>query len=269
MQKSHWLKPVFLTLIILSFIIFFFLAQNILEILLDMLLPKNYIIEFGEKVIYVHELTIFLSLTGLWILSFLLLIPLKLGQLKWHCALADGKELSVTAIFEFFHNRRYWKSIALVCNIFFRIFGWSVLAFAPGTALIFYSIYASSHLPGFSTVFLNAMGIILLVLAGILVIYISLKFLIAPYIFVHESHLGVCEVIRKAKQYSQNQRGLLFIFLLSFVFWKISEIFILPALYVEPYYINCLTILTRYLVSGGTKKQIAAKNKDKTIEIQL
>lgn len=196
------------------------------------------------------------------VISFLILSPLIIGMFEWYWNITDGKETKIGDIFAWYGSGKlYGKSLLLSLNIGIRMILWSILLFAVPTAL---EIVGNLIITGIGTnvkqmtgdmMMKYAVGAIcllggfLLTLgAALLYIFIISRYIPAVYLFTENKDLKSAEAIKISVKYSKPYRWEYTKFVLSYIGWFITCIFLLPLLYVIPYFFSSLTVFTKSII---------------------
>jgi uncharacterized membrane protein len=209
-------------------------------------------------------------------LAFLILSPLLLGMLEWYWNLTGGKKTGVGDIFAWYGSGKlYGKSLLLGINIGIRTLLWGILTCGVPAVLIAAASYYNnginfeqSNLSAIEVQKLLIAGILfmlggLLMLGGILLlIFITSKYITAMFLIVEDNSRKVSEVIKDSIKYTRKFRWEITKFILSYTGWFITCIFLVPSLYVVPYFCSSLSVFEKHIIYSQRQN----KKDDDTIQ---
>lgn len=209
------------------------------------------------------------------VISFLILSPLIIGMFEWYWNITDGKEAKIGDIFAWYGSGRlYGKSLLLSLNIGIRMILWSVLLFAVPTALeivgnlLMTSVGTNVAEMTGDTLMKYAIGVIcllggflLMLGAALLYVFIVSRYIPAVYLFTENKDLKSSEAIKISVKYSKVYRWEYTKFVLSYIGWFITCIFLLPLLYVIPYFFSSLTVFTKSIIYSERGKEKSDETK--------
>ena len=202
----------------------------------------------------------FLISTLSMICALLVLSPLSLGVTQWYYKTVSGEPVGVSLIFSFFsHGKLYFKSVWYHIQITVRAFLWGILLFAPGLTLFALCNYFLEHpAEGIETVALSiglVLAVLLIVLCAVVLMLVLFRYFLAPYYLVDNPELTVTQAIRLSIKGTKEQKGDLFLFVLSFLPWMLLGILLLPLLYVLPYYLASKSLYAKVLITRQSREQ--------------
>lgn len=87
-------------------------------------------------------------------------------------------------------------------------------------------------------------GLILFIVPGIL---FAIRFSVLPFVLADYPEMSASEALAKCKEITDGKKGDLFIFFVSFLGWFMLCIFVIPIVYVAPYYYASLANYYYYL----------------------
>lgn len=205
------------------------------------------------------------------LITLFVMVPLALGMLEWFWNLTDGKKMDVGGVFAWYGSGRlYGKSLLLGFDIGIRSLFWGILTCGAPLAMLIganYYYYASGinhkqeNLSAIDVQKLFIVGIllifgILLLLGGILLyIFITSRYIIAPFLMVEDNSRKVSAVVKDSIKYSRKYRWEFTKFILSFVGWAFVCIAVLPLLYVVPYFCSSLSIFSKHIIYAQRPQQ--------------
>lgn len=202
------------------------------------------------------------SLSGAWMVSylitllmavgsFILIIPLRLGITNWYLNLSNGESDDILGIFSFFAKRKmFLRSLWLAIQIGVRVLLYSILYLIVPTAGVLFSIRVlNSSLTG--SAFIGSMTLVfsaaLFVLLFCFLLLRVQRYFLARY-YLLDQQTPVRKAIRASIHATRGIRDEILLFKLSFLPLGISLVFILPVLYVSPYYSMCSMLYARFLI---------------------
>lgn len=247
MLRGRWMQAIALMLILSAMV----LGLNLLE--------DRYRSAFHIPLIsgqWEYNLTVpSLIITGVFsVLTILFTQPLAIGQSEWYWKVSGGDEVHVGDVFGWFGSLRlYGKSLWLWLNLFVRYLLWSVAICALPYACILTSVYyflpRRSETPYLmAAAFLLVFGCLLLLVAVFVLLYVAMRYFLAPYLLVEDNTRRVGAIVRDSVRFSKTYRWDIVKFVLSFIPWFISCYFILPMLYVWPYFFSSSAVLARHII---------------------
>ena len=210
-------------------------------------LPANlqaarlFLIHYQERVILWLTSLLILALF-VWAIS----APLRLGAARWYYKSSMGEEASVQELFSFYNGKGWKRALGLELSVFLRLFGWWLLYLLPGVLL-----FAVSTLPGqaIQTITLLRMGGAVCIM-GVLTagVWKALGYFAARTAAVKWEEAGVNECIRASMQAMKGRKASVFVLVLSFLGWALLSFFVLPILFVQPYFEMSRTTCAKWLL---------------------
>ena len=191
-------------------------------------------------------------ITGGAALTYFLLMPaLALGFVKLHFAFAEGREESVSAVFDMFSSfKSFVKSIVFTVAFSLRHAFCAAVALVPGGVLFY--LAENYIVPENRTVHLLkisacCVGIALMLLCLALAFIYAQRWHAASYYFV--SGRKVHESFKLSVRATKGRRVHIAGFKVSFVGWWLLNLLVLPVLWFVPYYSVSSAIYAKYLIS--------------------
>ena len=191
---------------------------------------------------------------ALLFLSAWLLSALRQGALAWHIRCAEGKHASFLQVMYWLRRARSLKSRCLFWAVRIRMTGWFLLLNAPCFALLAAWLYGEkteelSFLPSYTALG----GAVLCGVVGSAFAYLLCQqYALCAYLLAKEPSLGVHETIRLSRRYMETNCGKLLWFKLTFLPWFLSCLFVLPVIYVVPYYRQSIVCRMADFVSAAS-----------------
>ena len=141
---NNWGKAISIVLLNTAVYLLFAIIEMMIAQLLELPIGDSTIL---MSVSGAHTLSFILSLL-MSIGSFLLMVPLNLGIMRWYHSLSDGVSEDIMGIFSCFANRKmFFRSLWLSLNTGVRIALTAVLyLFLPTVGFVLSSFLLSSHL---------------------------------------------------------------------------------------------------------------------------
>ncbi|HEX3026451.1 MAG TPA: DUF975 family protein [Clostridia bacterium] len=205
------------------------------------------------------------------LLTLLLVTPLEFGQKEWFWNLAENKEPPISRVFNWFGSfRLYGKSVLLNLNIAVRSALWTILICGVPFAMIFGAYYMEIHYSDSKylmiSLALSLFGLLLLLGAVFLLIYVLTRYFLAVYLFVEDNTRKTNGVIKESIRISKGYRMEILKFTLSFIGWFFLRqlSYGLLSFYVDPYYYSSSVIFSKHLIytKRAADKADVAQNTD-------
>ena len=176
----------------------------------------------------------------------LLLSPLFNGALRGAAQTAQYRDCSAGDVFYYFRSPRRWGKTVLINLLVFSLFSAACFAFDIGgfTRALLPQLYEeelSLSLNGFLAVFIDVVTVILRVVFYMLFIHFPLT------AYALHEHLKVEKCVFIMIGFSVLHFGKLFRLMLSFIGWLALCFFVVPALYVIPYYATASMLSSKWL----------------------
>lgn len=243
--KNNWFCA---AKIILTFILIFILPYAF-EVLLLLLLGRFGIINLSGAA-FTSPNPIMLAVTLIRIIvTIIIATPLYFGILLWYWELAKGNRHEFYECFGFFTNRKlFFRVIWLKLSVGIRVVASYLIALIPISISMFLFEMIRAHTSK-SDIFLLLL-ICSTVLSIVTIISISIfcmRYLLVDFIYIANPDMPIREIIRQSKSTMSGRKANSLCFILSFSFWFLMCIFILPIIYVLPYFTTSLSSYTRKL----------------------
>lgn len=172
--------------------------------------------------------------------------PAALGLLRYFWRIVYNETDNPIAIFYYFSSLKiYWRSMSIIFTIAFKVFIFSLLLNIPIFILKALSHSVLYEFIGLSmpvwTVNLANVTVILKIIANIGLVFIMLKFYLAPMLFIADDNMDAAEAMHMSSIISKRS-SVDFIYLgFSFFGWILLSVLVIPVIFTVPY------ILTSYL----------------------
>ena len=186
------------------------------------------------------------------LLTFLTMVPLLMGVLKWYYRLSDGPTPDLRTIFDYLSAPRlYCKTLLLGLTIIFRtvLFG-AVISLLPAGVWVALKMVGSigNSIAAIGQALLFFLFLVLTVLAAVLTICFSLRYFLAPYYFAEDEHIPIRQAVCRSVKAMKRMQGQVFGLLLGWTPLWLSCILVAPLLFAAPYCSAALAINARYLM---------------------
>lgn len=256
--KPNWGKSIAILLILLAVTLICSLFKQLIISLtgiqpfLDLNgTPTDFLDNIPNTSFYAYMLDL-LSLL-LWAL---VLAPLRLGLSRWFYRLSFSCQDDSNYIFYYFSNiRDYFRCVWFKCNLGLRQLLWLLLFLLPGGLML--SVGYVSYIGGSSMMnsVVSSVAVILgvVAVAASIVLYLLfiLRYSLADYLFFSNRDMSVSEVIRTSIAYTQGRKIQIAFFVLSFAPLFLLGVFVVPLLFVLPYFHTAFSIYARYLIESN------------------
>ncbi|MBR5486324.1 MAG: DUF975 family protein [Oscillospiraceae bacterium] len=265
--SDYWAKAVAILLLLLAIMMFFTIMNSVLDMAagvggyLDIYrTADNFLDDFPNISI------ISLVITGLLSLGMVvIMIPLCLGVKRWYYLLSDGYSDDLLSIFNFFASAKLlWRSVSLAVLLGICKLAWTVLLLAPAGGCAwgawYFTKHADTEYAALYATLLIMLGIVL-ALVGLVMLAVQLnRYFLAEYYMVSQKDISAYKTISLSCKSTKGMRIRILAFKLSFVGWFALSIFVMPVLYVQPYYEMSSVLYARYLIETAERNE---KNKAK------
>lgn len=255
--KNNWGKAVTVFMSVCAVWLLIALAEQIVRLLINVPPTATSLSDTGEEIIITNTSIYSTLMTAAGALFFLVfLMPLTLGQYFWHYSNSKGSDSRVSSVFSPFSSfKNLAKSLWYFINISFRRLLWFFVFFFPASVLLTLiktllseveTQYSKYLILGF-----DLLTAALLILSLTLYTIFSMCYFLAPYLLVSDPTLSVNKAIRISTMMMRSRKVEAFWFVLSFFGWFLLCIFVLPLLYVFPFYANARAHYARHIVENS------------------
>ena len=254
--SGSWGRAIGIFFICVTIYIMFSLLRGMMSLLVDipdfrdiLKTPGYYLDDVPVKTVAALVMEALFVLAGLIVNA-----PLSLGVKQWYYAMAGGQPDDLSAIFSFFsRGRLFFRALWFRVSLAVRSVLWGILFFiVPG------AVFAASWLlldRGSNTVggLLALLGAMLALLSAVFwCIFIS-RYFMAPYLLAEQTGMTARQAIKHSVREMHGGRTEIFLLELSFLPWALLCIFILPLLYVVPYYSGSKALYARYFIERARR----------------
>lgn len=268
--SGNWGKVICIFLITAAIYIIFALMQGVLSLIFN--IPdfndifSSY--QYLNAPVIIPPITLIMAAVFA-VFSLIVNSPLMFGIKGWYYRMISGECGEIGTVFAFFSNMRLllktiWHDIVIAI----RTVLWSIVfAVIPGTICGFGALILNN--PAYTDLY-RLGGILLLILGGLLAVLSQIfimiftkRYFLSAYLIVEDNSISVHKAIKTSVRYTKGSRFEIFVFHLSFLPWMVLSIFLLPLLYVAPYYGSANALYAKYLIERGKlneNEQRAVKN---------
>lgn len=178
------------------------------------------------------------------------LSPLYIGFVKLSSKIAQKENPPLFDIFTYFTSfRLYKKALHYSVAIMARYIGWGIVCAFPFTILI--ALFQTQVKPStdmLGAVGINSLSILLGVASVALWVFVTRKYFMAGYLFVNDRYeYSSIECIKQSVSIMKKYRVQAAKLTLSFIPWFLLCFFVLPWLYVLPYYKTACSISAKWI----------------------
>lgn len=187
------------------------------------------------------------------LLSYVILTPLKLGELSWYYEAGKHQQEGIASIFEYFGSvKLFLRSVLLNLAIGVRVALVGILlmlpaslCFAAGTFL-----WQSDTDPLEKMLILGIYlgGSVLLAVGLLLTLIYQKRYFVAPYLVASQHEMSIGKALKASIIATKGRQCSLVLFDLSFIGWYLLSLLVLPLLFVRPYLGVSRALYARYLI---------------------
>lgn len=186
-----------------------------------------------------------LSLLLIELLALLILLafsPILIGYIKWNDALAKEQDTDISVLFSGFSDAgAYKRSVSFCIQLLLRYILWGIVCAIPAAAVLSVFKFSEQSGPGGSAAYVTVMSGVLTaacILAGFVAwVFLTARYFLAAYIFIDgQGTLPARACIDYSVRLMKRNTMRYIKLLLSFLPWFLLCFFVVPALYVIPYF---------------------------------
>ena len=203
--------------------------------------------------------SIFADLTGyiitLVLIAIFALSPLTLGVLYYFRRLIwEGRD-SVLIIFKYFSSLdEYKRALHFTFLIFLRLVITALVTFSPCIVVWVLSNDAFYEALGMSLPIwasnLWALNSVIAIFSSFVLVFIMLRFYLAPFIFVASDDIDSAEAVNMSSIISKRTGGDFFGLVLSFAGWIVISLFVAPLVFTVPYFAASYCVHCRFAITA-------------------
>ncbi len=189
------------------------------------------------------------------ILTLFVLCPLFLGALYYFRRLLWNQNDSVLVIFKYFSNAsEYKRALHISLLIAVRLLLLSVILYLPCIVVWLLSneqIYSffNLSLPVWTSN-LWTLNSFLAIIASLALVFIMLKYYLAPFIFVSNDNIDPAEAVNMSTIISKRTGADFFGLTLSFIGWILVSFLVAPLIFTLPYFMASYGVHCRFAITA-------------------
>lgn len=188
------------------------------------------------------------------LMTIFVLEPLALGVLGYFRRLIFEQEDSVLIIFRYFSSiSEYKRAMRLIIILTIRFVSVALVFYLP--CIIIY-ILSSERFYEFLDVSLPlwtsnlwAVNSLLSFLAALGVMFVMLRYYLAPFMFVSNDDMDPAEAVNMSKVIARRTGADFFGLVLTFVPWLLLSVFVAPLIFTLPYFIASYCVHCRFAIT--------------------
>lgn len=208
----------------------------------------------------VNIIVYFLLIVLIIIASFFIFGPIKLGVSRFYYFVSKGESPSVAEIFYYFKNKKnYLRSLSYWINIALRMLLWGIVCMLPGIITLFVSgtFTMSPTIDANLKIFalmLTILSNLFLIAGSVIYFIIVLRYFLTSYIVISREDMEIKECINISFSSMKGHRTSVLKLYITFIPWLIACFFVLPLLYVVPYFSTSKMSCAKWLMVEIEKK---------------
>lgn len=253
---GHWARAIGILMICVSICVIFSLLRGMTALLAGI---PEFTDTFGTPEYFLDDVPALTTASVIMELCFLLATlvvnaPLMLGVRQWYYGLGGGSPEEVSSIFSFFSGvRLFLRAVCLHISLAVRSALWAAVFFAVplGVCAAAWGLGARGSMEYAALLLL--LGGMLLLLAGVFYLVHMKRYFLAPYLIAYDSGMTVHRAVRHSVREMRGGRTEVFLLGLTFVPWALLCVFLLPLLYVGPYYGAARALYARYFIERAQR----------------
>lgn len=188
-------------------------------------------------------------------IAFFAISPLALGMLYYFRRLIWGSQDSILIVFKYFSSvAEYKRALHFTLLIFVRLIITALIVFSPCILVWILSNDALYEALGFSLPIwasnLWTLNSVIAIISGLLLVFVMLKFYLAPFIFVANDDIDPAEAVNMSSIISKRTGGDFFGLVLSFAGWILLSLFIAPMIFTLPYFVTSYCVHCRFAITA-------------------
>lgn len=187
--------------------------------------------------------------------------PLFLGCYRLFLLIARDEQPKLSEIFYYGGNGLYKCALKFSFSLLIRVLARLLISFLP--LLVVVALFVFTPLKNTTNPIVGAAVFsIFIVLGLILFVYLCTSLFYAPTAFTMMPQINTNAHFRRSKEICQNQKGNIILFYLSFIPWYLLGFFIIPILWITPYFFVTMIIFSFYLENKYKNKFKTAVNQN-------
>lgn len=227
----------------------------VITVFLTVLFNNTFI--FGEMITRLPSVSPFMTsllkigfFAVLGIISYLALLPFKYGRDVWFYENAKKNRQSLKTLFSYYRVKKSGGAIKLIFLVQLKKFFITLLFLIPSIAIGGYIVYSLGQGIGEKLLFALVISFFLLTLTGLFFSFVfNQRYFLATFLYYENEGCRVKDVTNLSVRIMENKCFETAFLKLSFVPWMLLYVFLVPAVYVYPYYklsvsFKAITLLT-------------------------
>lgn len=187
------------------------------------------------------------------LLSYVILTPLKLGELGWYYEAGKHQQEGIASIFEYFGSvKLYLRSVLLNLAIGLRVALVGLLLLLPATLCFATGAYlwqnGSDPFEKMLILGIFLGGVVLMAVGLLFSLIYQKRYFVAPYLVVSHLEITIGKALKTSVAATKGRQCSLVLFDLSFIGWYLLSLLVLPLLFVRPYLGVARGLYARYLI---------------------
>lgn len=174
--------------------------------------------------------------------------PMIIGTISFFNAVAKGEKAEFSMIYSWFSDtQRYLKTVLFCLQLAVRYLLWTFVSLLP--MAVFLPLLTSDLFDLTPAVHNSILLVFGIYIAAAVLFWITAtaKYFLAPYLFIDHPELSVNACISTSVQYMRGNRFKYVRLVLSFLPWFLLCFFVVPALYVAPYFQASCAISAKWI----------------------
>ena len=256
--RNKYGRAMVIIMLLIGINIFFMLLDAIISMVLNMPVFINMENLFTPSLIRDINLSIPLVVSNavLALLAFFIMTPFYYGVNGWFFRMVGNENSEISSAFNYFESM---KSMFKVWGAEFVVkikkLVYFILFLFPGVAVISMGNVFQNNVKGdfdhsryVLTEMIILLGICISIVGFICYAIYSKKYQLVQYLLTYDCELNIRKAIKYSAKISNGHKCDLFLFDLSYIFWFLICIAVIPVLYVFPYYMAGKALYSRVLI---------------------
>lgn len=252
-MTNNWGKALAIVFLMISVYLLFAIVETLVSMLLGIQGAFGYEALLSLFADLPDTSIMVVALTGVMSVgSFLVMIPLNLGITRWYYHLTDCQSEDILSIFFCFSTKKmFLRSLWLRILVVVRMALWAVVLYLLpcGLGVVGYWLMqrSSTKLETLTVVLCFLGAVVLFTIATIFFFIILNGYTLTKY-YILDGKTTARQSIKQSLKAMKGFKTDLFLFYLSFFFWVLSCVAVVPLLYVVPYFSTSKALFARYLM---------------------
>ena len=189
--------------------------------------------------------------------------PLQMGEASFYWHNANNRDASAQCVLEWFHKKRYCRAVGAMFLVRVYEVLWGILCFLP-TLLVYPLAYVylkdtKQYSDVLMATCLMFMAMILLGVGLYAFLRVIQRYFLVPYLMASDENLKAGEALRASKAAMAGKSARVLHFQFTFLGWFFLCIFVLPLIYVIPYFRQACAEYARTLLGGEAEQPVDAQ----------